>query len=241
MFTALCAVCYSQTNVELCQQCKIRGYYSEAYQVSDSPSHKILYSAISQQSSRPTPDHVRGIFSPADRRYPELIWLPVRNYSESEDPNDTRIGPDEDFINDAYLARPTYDGEPDFNFSDVEQVRWNLRLQRFAPRLLQFYFRDSSCNDSSGATASLATVVGPYGLENRGWRGPLVVAAFSVTPAAHFYKDLLYHGETGGGKIEVADVTLADLRGVGYYSLGVQEGRDQLGRDKKAMEARMKA
>lgn len=58
----------------------------------------------------------------------------------------------------------------------------NLRLDKVAPRLLRFFFRDNFYNDGSLPTASLAAVVRPHGPESRDWRGNLVVVAYSLTP-----------------------------------------------------------
>lgn len=94
--------------------------------------------------------------------------------------------------------------------------------------MVRFYFRDNFYNDGSLPTASLSAVVKLHGSENRDWRDPLVVVASAVTPASHTFADLAWNGDSGG-EVEVAGMTLGDLRAVIDYSLGYRKGRTRLG------------
>lgn len=214
---------------------------STEWQKKDWRSHKLLCGAITQQPARPSENHARGISFPADREDPQLVWVSCHRVQDPrnadtilgiENPEVPRVlEVDQEAVEKEYLG----------DLGDIEHVRWNLHLQKVTPRLLLFYFRDNFYNDGSVPTASLARTVRPHGSDNRDWRGPLLVVAIAVAPSIHSFQDLERQGVTGGGKIELADVTLGDLCGVIDYSLGYKKGRNNLGKPWKDVSAEMEA
>ncbi|BCS19476.1 uncharacterized protein APUU_12304S [Aspergillus puulaauensis] len=89
-----CCVMCNTSPGRPCARCRSTYYCSEECEKSDAASHGRLCEQFASQTDRPSPQHKRAIFFPADSEEPSLVWVPcTRKYETEERMSWTQLNP----------------------------------------------------------------------------------------------------------------------------------------------------
>ncbi|KAJ5654960.1 hypothetical protein N7490_001963 [Penicillium lividum] len=87
-----CVMCNKSPGVQ-CAQCRSTYYCSRSCEKSDFPSHTLLCKQFATQPDRPSPQHKRAIYFPAETDNPCLIWVQCRRQCDEDGIRWTEIDP----------------------------------------------------------------------------------------------------------------------------------------------------
>lgn len=191
-----------------CAQCRSTYYCSRDCQKSDFPSHRLLCKQFATQPDRPSPEHKRAIFFPAERDKPCLIWIPCRRqYDEEDGISWTQIDPY------PYLGtNEPFKGIMRIEHNPVRCRNLGSGFAGFAPYkegyCVSLIHREAYLKDGSIMNRSiLASVGASCAFTNpHEYRGPMIALRE------------IHHGD-------YADITLADFRHLMDYLVSYQNRR----------------
>lgn len=87
-----CVMCNSSPGYP-CAKCQSTYYCSGSCENSDFPSHDLLCNQLATQPERPSSDHKRAIYFPAETDNPSLIWVLCRRQCDEDGTRWTEINP----------------------------------------------------------------------------------------------------------------------------------------------------
>jgi hypothetical protein len=152
-----CIVCCESCTLH-CPTCKSAYYCSRKCQKNDWSTHKLFCAAYASfsLSSRPSSQHLRACFFPADSDRPEMVWVPWKLHKDE----------------DGQYCLPEFD--PTLGLDRSLVIRRNATLNRNLSNTLNVYHRDAFLIDGSASNKSILALLATKPEQQHDWRGPIV-------------------------------------------------------------------
>ncbi|RDW84164.1 zinc finger MYND domain-containing protein [Aspergillus mulundensis] len=158
-----CVMCNTTTSRQ-CSVCKSARYYSSTCRSADYPVHKLLCRKFAHQARRPSLNHKKAIFFPANKAKPQMVWVKCEG-RRGETSVECEL-PDKTPFFHGRLGRHVIEE------TRVRCRRLGLGYSEFRPSeigyFVTFYYRDETAyNESLARTLAAYSRCLPY-------RGPLL-------------------------------------------------------------------